>query len=56
MSESIYVRLVNILGDLEAQVRQVESLAIRMALEQIVQRLDDMVEETIGLKQPEEEA
>ena len=55
MSESIYIRLSNILDDLTRLARHVEPLPIQLALEHIVDRLDNMVEETIGLEQPHHE-
>lgn len=55
MSESIYIRLSNILDDLARLARHVQPPEIQMALEHIVDRLDNMVEETIGLEQPQQE-
>ena len=50
MSDSIYIRLSNIMDDLDRLSRHVEPPAIQLALEQIVERLDNLLEETIGLE------
>lgn len=50
MSDSIYVRLSNIMDDLDRLSRHVEPPAIQLALEQIVERLEALVEETIGME------
>lgn len=55
MSESIYVRLSTILDDLARLARHVEPLEIQLAVEHIVNRLDDLIEETIGLEAPRQE-
>ena len=55
MSESIYLRLSTILDDLARLARHVEPPDIQLALERIVDRLDGIVEETIGLEQPQQE-
>ena len=52
MADSIYIRLSNILDDLARLARHVEPLEIQLAVEHLVERLDDLVEETIGLEQP----
>ena len=52
MSDSIYVRLSNIMDDLARLARHVEPLAIQLALEHIVDRLENLVEETIGMETP----
>ena len=55
MSESIYIRLSNILDDLARLARHVEPLDIQLAVERIVDRLDAIVEQTIGMEQPQQE-
>lgn len=55
MSASIYIRLSNILDDLARLARHVEPPHIQSALEHIVDRLDNMVEETIGMETPWQE-
>ena len=50
MSESIYIRLSNIMDDLDRLSRHVEPPAIQLALEQIVERLENLIEETIGME------
>ena len=52
MSESIYIRLSNIMDDLARLARHVEPLEIQLAVERLVDRLDAIVEETIGLEPP----
>ena len=55
MSESIYVRLSNIMDDLARLARHVQPLEIQLAIEHLVDRLDAIVEETIGLESPRQE-
>ena len=55
MSDSIYARLSNILDDLARLARHVEPPPIQSALEHIVDRLDNLVESTIGLETPWQE-
>ena len=55
MSESIYIRLSNILDDLARLARHVQPLDIQLAVERIVDRLDAIVEQTIGLETPQQE-
>ena len=55
MSDSLYVRLSNIMDDLARLARHVEPPHIQLALEQIVDRLDTMLEETIGMESPRRE-
>lgn len=55
MSESIYIRLSNIMDDLDRLARHIQPPEIQLAVEHIVARLDDMVEETIGMETPDRE-
>ena len=57
MSDSIYIRLSNILDDLDRLSRHVQPLEIQLAIEHLVNRLEALVEDTIGLERssPEEE-
>ena len=55
MADSIYVRLSNIMDDLARLARHVEPLEIQLAVEHLVDRLDAIVEETIGLEPPRQE-
>ena len=55
MSESIYIRLSNIMDDLDRLARHIQPPEIQLAVEHLVNRLDAMVEETIGLETPERE-
>lgn len=55
MSDSIYIRLSNILDDLTRLARHVEPPPIQLAVEHLVDRLDALVEQTIGLEQPQQE-
>lgn len=50
MSESIYIRLTNIMDDLARVCRHVEPLDIQLAVEHIVNRLENIVEQTIGIE------
>ena len=52
MSDSIYIRLSHIMDDLARLARHVEPPHIQLALEHLVDRLDGIVEETIGLETP----
>jgi hypothetical protein len=52
MSDSIYIRLSTIMDDLARLARHVQPLEIQLAVEQIVDRLDALVEETIGIETP----
>ena len=53
MSDSIYIRLSNIMDDLDRLTRHIQPPEIQLAVEHLVNRLDAMVEETIGLETPE---
>ena len=55
MSESIYVRLSNIMDDLARLARHVQPLEIQLAVEHLVDRLEAIVEDTIGLETPQQE-
>ena len=55
MSDSIYIRLSNIMDDLDRLARHIQPPAIQLAVEHIVDRLDNLVEETIGLETPSRE-
>ena len=52
MSDSIYVRLSNIMDDLARLARHVQPLEIQLALEHLVDRIENLVEETIGMETP----
>lgn len=52
MSESIYIRLSNIMDDLDRLSRHVQPPEIQLAVEHIINRLEAMVDETIGLETP----
>ena len=55
MAESIYIRLSNIMDDLDRLSRHIQPLEIQLAVEHIVNRLEALVEETIGLETPARE-
>ena len=55
MSDSIYIRLSNITDDLDRLSRHIQPPAIQLAVEHIVNRLEALVEETIGLETPARE-
>ena len=55
MSDSLYVRLSNIMDDLARLARHVQPLEIQVALEHIVDRLDACVEDTIGVETSRQE-
>ena len=48
MSDSIYIRLSNIMDDLARLARHVQPLEMQLALEHLVDRLDAVVELTMG--------
>ena len=52
MSESLYIRLSNIMDDLArlARAMDIDQSPHQFALERLVDRLDALVEETIGLE------
>ena len=54
MSESIYIRLSNIMDDLARLARHVQPLEIQLAVEHLVDRLDNLLEETIGMESPQQ--
>ena len=55
MSDSIYIRLSNIMDDLDRIARHIQPLEIQLAVEHLVNRLEALVEETIGLETPNRE-
>ena len=57
MSESLYVRLSNIMDDLArlARAMDIDQSPHQFALERLVARLDALVEETIGLETAHQE-
>lgn len=55
MSESIYIRLSNIMDDLDRLARHVQPPEVQLAVEHIVDRLDNLVEDTIGMETPARE-
>jgi hypothetical protein len=54
-SDSIYIRLSTIMDDLARLARHVQPPEIQLAVEHLVERLDDLVEETIGIETPRQE-
>lgn len=52
MPQSIFVRLVSLCEDLERLTRYVQPLEIRLALEHLTNRLDALVDDTIGVDAP----
>ena len=55
MSESIYIRLSNIMDDLDRLARHIQPPEIQLAVEHLVDRLDAIVEDTIGMETPSRE-
>jgi hypothetical protein len=55
LADSIYVRLTTIMDDLARLARHVQPLEIQLAVEHLVDRLDALVEDTIGLEPPHQE-